>query len=94
MTSNRNSSAIGTALCCLTASLILAVGAQAQTLTLLPNFAGPNAHPPDAAFVQGANGDLYNVSSNGGKTLWGTASQRHFLSDNHDEVTPRVTRPP
>ncbi len=51
----------------------LAVSAEAQTLTVLSNFNGRNAYPPDAAFVQGTNGNLYNVSMNGGKAQGGNA---------------------
>lgn len=47
--------------------------AQAQTVTVLSDFNKRNAYPPDAAFVQGTNGNLYNVSMNGGKALGGNA---------------------
>src|SRR5947208_2454597 len=63
MRSNQFSRAIGLTITCL--ALGLAVCAQAQTFTVLSNFDSHNAYPPDATFVQGTNGNLYDVSMNG-----------------------------
>lgn len=54
-------------------ALGLAVCAQAQTFTDLSDFNGRNAYPPDSTFVQGTDGNLYNVSENGGTGAGGVA---------------------
>jgi uncharacterized repeat protein (TIGR03803 family) len=48
------------------AVISLAVSAQAQTFTVLSVFNGTNANTPTGPFIQGTNGDLYNVSYYGG----------------------------
>lgn len=56
----------GLALACAAITLSLRVCAQAQTFTVLSNFNGRSAYPPDATFIQGTSGDLYDASVNGG----------------------------
>jgi hypothetical protein len=46
----------------------MTVSARAQTFTVLTVFNGTNALQPDAPFVQGTDGNFYNVSLEGGVT--------------------------
>ena len=64
---------------------VAATGEYAQTFTSLFSFAGSNGENPDAALVQGTNGNLY------GATRWGGTESAYPYGGTIFEITPGGT---
>jgi uncharacterized repeat protein (TIGR03803 family) len=52
--------------------VVVAIGSAAQTFTTLHSFDYTDGAQPDAAVVQGTNGDFYGTTSGGGAYGYGT----------------------